>query len=304
MNRSSILALIVVALAIVIVAGFFINSSFRDAVSGKNQAQTDSDGDTILDQVDNCPYVANQNQLNRDGDIYGDLCDRCVLVSGEDNFDSDDDSFGDLCDNCPQKSNRDQADRDSDTVGDVCDETPLPVEPVVAPLAEFCHYVDMQGRTVPDRIENRFDLTLGGVVTHKGIFRNACSNINAPLPQAVDWRDIGKQHPISSKNYYCSDKPKNPDGYAANRAGGDNLVKIEADVVCRERLGCDVSTGRCCVALRAENLRCEGTVFKNETFTSCGSDPVTVISDCATMGQYCNAKGTRQGFGPGCMPKE
>jgi hypothetical protein len=36
---------------------------------------TDTDGDTVCDEVDNCVDVANQNQNDTDGDGIGDICE-------------------------------------------------------------------------------------------------------------------------------------------------------------------------------------------------------------------------------------
>jgi hypothetical protein len=58
----------------------------------------DTDNDTILDDVDNCPTVPNPGQE-----------------------DTDDDDVGDACDNCPTVSNPSQTDTDGDTLGDACD---------------------------------------------------------------------------------------------------------------------------------------------------------------------------------------
>lgn len=43
----------------------------------------DSDGDGILDDVDNCPTVANANQADGDGDGAGDACDLCPSDPGK-----------------------------------------------------------------------------------------------------------------------------------------------------------------------------------------------------------------------------
>ena len=83
-----------------------------DEVSaGMNPLSNDSDSDTILDDVDNCPIVANTDQADSDGNGVGDVCD----------VDTDGDGVSDSIDNCPTMANADQANLDGDSMGDVCD---------------------------------------------------------------------------------------------------------------------------------------------------------------------------------------
>ncbi len=82
---------------------------------------SDFDGDTVPDDVDNCPLVANSDQANDDGDTLGNACDNCPMMDNENQADGDMDGVGDLCDNCAMTPNTDQADGDMDGVGDLCD---------------------------------------------------------------------------------------------------------------------------------------------------------------------------------------
>jgi Thrombospondin type 3 repeat len=107
----------------------------------------DTDGDSIPDDEDNCPEIANPDQADADDDGIGDACepdgdedgvaddnDNCVSTTNSDQQDTDLDGQGDACeadddgdtvadigDNCPLISNADQADFDSDSQGDACD---------------------------------------------------------------------------------------------------------------------------------------------------------------------------------------
>ncbi len=108
---------------------------------------SDSDGDGIIDEDDNCPTVVNVDQADADGDNVGDVCDICTDTDNDgfgnpgyaantcstDNCpfvynpvqeDTDNDGIGDACDNCPAIANADQADGDADGVGDACDNCP------------------------------------------------------------------------------------------------------------------------------------------------------------------------------------
>jgi len=71
----------------------------------------DRDGDTIVDDLDNCPDAANTDQANGDLDTQGDVCDA----------DDDGDGITDKLDNCPSSANLDQDDTDRDGQGDACD---------------------------------------------------------------------------------------------------------------------------------------------------------------------------------------
>lgn len=102
----------------------------------------DTDGDGVVDTIDNCASVSNVCQTDADGDGMGSDCDTngddfkdtdgdgiaddsdsCAELYDTSNAcaDTDGDSVYDLEDNCPDDSNEDQNDDDADGKGDVCD---------------------------------------------------------------------------------------------------------------------------------------------------------------------------------------
>ncbi|MBL8202202.1 MAG: thrombospondin type 3 repeat-containing protein [Chromatiales bacterium] len=65
-------------------------------------ADTDCDGDGVLNAVDNCPDEPNAGQADTDGDGRGNACDNCRLLANNTGAgaqcDSDGDGFGNRCD--------------------------------------------------------------------------------------------------------------------------------------------------------------------------------------------------------------
>ena len=114
---------------------------------GAFEVLPDSDGDGVVDEIDNCDSTPNPDQLDTDGDGLGNVCDgdddndghadaadNCPLASNPDQLDTDADGFGNACDadddgdgvldgpdNCDLTPNPDQLDTDGDGAGNVCD---------------------------------------------------------------------------------------------------------------------------------------------------------------------------------------
>ena len=77
-----------------------------------NSDQNDTDSDGIGDACDG---------TDTDGEGVMDNSDNCATVPNSDQTDTDGDGRGDKCDNCPEIGNADQKDTDGDGVGDECD---------------------------------------------------------------------------------------------------------------------------------------------------------------------------------------
>lgn len=127
-----------------------VPSRTEDTAAGSNLytgvlSASDSDGDGILNTVDNCPAIFNPIrpvdggvQADADSDGDGDLCDPCPQAADSrsceppDPDDVDADGFENVVDNCPDVANPTQADADSDGKGDVCDACPTRSNPGTA----------------------------------------------------------------------------------------------------------------------------------------------------------------------------
>ncbi len=107
----------------------FYTKEFTDDPDGQpfleiTYSGTDTDGDGILDDDDNCPTVKNAGQGDGDGDGVGDACDNCIDTANRGQANSDIDQFGDACDNCDEIYNPHQGNVDGDGYGDKCDVCP------------------------------------------------------------------------------------------------------------------------------------------------------------------------------------
>ena len=91
----------------------------------------DTDGDGVIDSIDNCPTVRNAGQWDKDRDGIGNVCDAdygTVATSTSPVVvmptDTDKDGIADTTDNCVTVINAGQIDTDKDSIGDACDTTP------------------------------------------------------------------------------------------------------------------------------------------------------------------------------------
>lgn len=70
--------------------------------SGGGSTDDDSDGDGMVDVIDNCVAVGNTDQRDHDDDTRGDACDPCPHEA-DSGKDSDGDGVGDACDPRPDE---------------------------------------------------------------------------------------------------------------------------------------------------------------------------------------------------------
>ncbi len=155
----------------------------------------DSDGDGVIDTLDNCAATPNTDQIDTDGDGLGNACDN----------DDDNDGLADAIDNCPLVANADQADDDRDGVGNACDVCPNTF-PGIPPNARGCtpHFR-------PD-FDGDGDVDLGDFSLFQMCFNGP--NVPPSLPSACDAADFDQDGDVDLMDYNifsaCYNGPNRP----------------------------------------------------------------------------------------------
>lgn len=168
-----------------------------------NEVVTDSDGDGIEDEEDNCPTIANPDQTDTDGDGIGDACDPLT--------DTDGDGIDDATDNCPTIYNPTQADTDGDGIGDACEMLRADYVGVYRPSTRR-FYLDLNGNYV-------WNNPAGGDYISSPFI------LAGDLPVKGDWNgdgtdEIGAYRPSTGRFYL----DLNGNGSWNNPAGGDRIT--------------------------------------------------------------------------------
>lgn len=143
-------------------------------------AESDMDGDGVLNAVGNCPTVANADQSDMDGDHEGDLCDP----------DMDNDGFMNAADNCPVKANPTQADLNVNGKGDAC-EPDMDGDGVLniadnCPTAANTDQTDSDGNGVGDACDRQRFVSPAGPVASASA-RSAPASLSVPQTSRTAW---------------------------------------------------------------------------------------------------------------------
>jgi hypothetical protein len=94
----------------------FTDCDDTDCTTNPDCFFSDSDGDGIINAIDNCPFNANPDQMDTDGDGIGDVCDEEITDNDSDGFGSDVD-----CDDNDPEINPGAVENPTDGVDNDCD---------------------------------------------------------------------------------------------------------------------------------------------------------------------------------------
>lgn len=172
----------------------------------------DSDGDGLLDTLDNCPFVANFDQTDTDGDGSGDACDICP--GGDDNLDADGDGVPNFCDICP--GGNDALDEDGDGVPNFCD---------ICPGGD--DHLDSDGDGRPNFCDRcpGFNDFLDADVDFRPDSCDNCPTVYNPFQDDADGDDVGDvcDRCPGFNDMADADLDAVPDGCDICQGGDDNL---------------------------------------------------------------------------------
>jgi hypothetical protein len=184
---------------------------------------TDSDGDGLGDDCDNCPFVANVDQPDGDEDGVGDDCDNCRDDPNLGQANGDLDDYGDLCDNCPAVTNADQADGENgglgDGVGDACDNCPSIANPSQEDddgdgLGNPCDIdscnlapvlVDLRSQVVAGALQVTWTASGGAAFSHFNVHSGAIASLQAGYGHAPAGNGCGLVTPTWSDPAFLLD---------------------------------------------------------------------------------------------------
>lgn len=188
---------------------------------------TDSDGDGVPDDADNCARDANGDQKDSDGDGMGDACDIAPLVPNIRPQDSDKDGISDAEDNCPDVPNSDQADPDGDGIGWACDDAD---NDGIANATDNCvgvfnpHQEDSDGDGLGDACGN--DEDRDGIVE-----ADNCPHLHNSMQEDADGDGIGTLCDVCPFHYdpLQEDADGNGIGDACQQIGGSGIQDTDRD---------------------------------------------------------------------------
>ncbi len=240
-----------------------------------NSDQSDVDADGIGNACDNCISAPNSNQQDTDLDGYGDACDpdidndgvanevdNCRFVMNAGQEASDTDTLGDACDNCLSVSNDDQTDENHDATGDACD-----------------GYVHIHAADLPDTIYsnlyfNYYFRAVGGASPYNWSLLSG----DPPLGLVLDAGTSGRLHGV----------PSFPYEYLFSVRSLDSSDPVKADTVSLRIVVVESQHGFCGDANNSGMINISDVVYLINYIFSGGSAPDPIESGDANCSSLVN----------------